>query len=289
MDASRARHLHAVDAVDLPGDDFTRSQDDLFAHLVPYVGSADALWRLDPEPLPDEPFGWSAVDDADRSFVADVLGQTDQCCDLVLDVEYRTITRRILARVAARVRARSGVARTGALRSRPGVAGLRLERHVRLPAAHARIVDLVVVRRGQLLRPGSHAAPRRRARARRRLVRRAAVPGDPTLLHSHFRETILIERHRQLEVAEERRTWSGDQGGRVTVRHLPAKVATAVKGVAEETGRALVYVGFGERIDDAHYLSLTVPEAHDLVRKVQRVLDAADAAELGLRIEHMFV
>src|SRR6476661_3198578 len=83
---SPIRHLRAVEAgflrtdhradqnaPELAGDDFTRRQLDLFDHLIEAVGDADALWRLDVKPLPDEPFDWSAVQHEDREFVAEVL------------------------------------------------------------------------------------------------------------------------------------------------------------------------------------------------------------------------
>ena len=52
---------------ELAGDDFTRRQLDLFGHLIEAVGGADALWRLDVKPLPDEPFDWTAVQPEDES------------------------------------------------------------------------------------------------------------------------------------------------------------------------------------------------------------------------------
>src|SRR5215207_7526430 len=95
---SHERHLHLVDPCD---DDYARSQLDLFTPLVDVVGDADTLWRLDTDPLPDEEFHWSAVDPVDKAFVEEVVALSDECCRLVLDVEYQTIVRRILARVAA--------------------------------------------------------------------------------------------------------------------------------------------------------------------------------------------
>jgi hypothetical protein len=41
------------------------------------------------------------------------------------------------------------------------------------------------------------------------------------------------------------------------------------------TGRATVLIGFGEHVDDANFVMLTVPDAHELVRRVQSALDAA--------------
>jgi hypothetical protein len=40
-----------------------------------------------------------------------------------------------------------------------------------------------------------------------------------------------------------------------------------------DSGRAIVLVGFGEQLDDAEFVSLTIPDAHDLVRQVQVALD----------------
>ncbi len=64
------------------------------------VGGADALVALDDEPLPDEPFAWQGIPDDIRAPVADVLALVDRCCDEMLDAEYRTASRRFLARAA---------------------------------------------------------------------------------------------------------------------------------------------------------------------------------------------
>jgi hypothetical protein len=45
--------------------------------LVALVGGAEALRHLDVEPIPDEPFDWSAVEELDRPFVARVQGALD--------------------------------------------------------------------------------------------------------------------------------------------------------------------------------------------------------------------
>jgi len=34
-----------------------------------------------------------------------------------------------------------------------------------------------------------------------------------------------------------------------------------------------VLVGFGEHLEDAEFMSLTIPDAHDLVRQVESALD----------------
>ena len=65
------------------------------------AGSDDALRALDDRPLPDEGFDWAGIADDIRDKVADVLALSDRCCDEMLDVEYRTACRRLLARAAA--------------------------------------------------------------------------------------------------------------------------------------------------------------------------------------------
>jgi Domain of unknown function (DUF6398) len=69
--------------------------------LAREVGGRDQLDRLDATPLPDEPFEWAGIPDDVSAYVAEVLALTDRCCSELLDVEYRTASRRVLARVAA--------------------------------------------------------------------------------------------------------------------------------------------------------------------------------------------
>ncbi len=70
--------------------------------LAQEVGSHEQLDRLDTVPLPDEPFDWTGIPDDIAARVAEVLELTDRCCDELLDdVEYRTVARRVLARVAS--------------------------------------------------------------------------------------------------------------------------------------------------------------------------------------------
>lgn len=70
--------------------------------LAQAVGSDEQLDRLDTAPLPDEPFDWTGIPDDISARVAEVLELTDRCCgELLDDVEYRTVARRVLARVAS--------------------------------------------------------------------------------------------------------------------------------------------------------------------------------------------
>ena len=69
--------------------------------LVEAAGGDEALHTLDDVPLPDEEFDWTGIPDDVHAKVAEVVALCDRCCDEVLDVEYRTACRRLLARVAA--------------------------------------------------------------------------------------------------------------------------------------------------------------------------------------------
>jgi hypothetical protein len=81
------------------------------------VGGPEALAELDDEPLPDEPFDWTGIPDDVRDRVGEVLELLDRGCDDMLDVEHRTASRRVLARIArdgARVFRRPGRSDTAA-------------------------------------------------------------------------------------------------------------------------------------------------------------------------------
>jgi hypothetical protein len=65
------------------------------------VGDEAALDALDAEPLPDEPFAWHAVPADVHDRVGEVLALIDRCCTELLDGEYRTACRRLLADAAA--------------------------------------------------------------------------------------------------------------------------------------------------------------------------------------------
>ena len=111
----------------------------------------------------------------------------------------------------------------------------------------------------------------------RRSIRRGSTTSH--VLHSRFRASLVTQRDRMLEVAGRRRTWSVVRGNgvsaRVEVRVAPTKVVHAVKGVLADTGRATVLIGFGDQVEDADFVALTVPDAHELVRTVQLALDAS--------------
>ncbi|MGQ0624101.1 MAG: DUF6398 domain-containing protein [Sporichthyaceae bacterium] len=65
------------------------------------VGGPAALANLDAIPLPPEDFAWSAVPADIHERVGEVLELTDRCCADLLDAEFTTATRRLLADAAA--------------------------------------------------------------------------------------------------------------------------------------------------------------------------------------------
>jgi hypothetical protein len=92
-----------ADTADLP---FGPEESENFKHsmldwLALDVGGPIQLERLDDDPLPDEPFRWEGIPDDVTARVHEVLVLIDRCCEEMLDFEYRTACRRVLARVAS--------------------------------------------------------------------------------------------------------------------------------------------------------------------------------------------
>ncbi len=90
--------LAAMGVLDEPERDYP---DIMLDTLRRAVGGDAALDVLDAEPLPDEPFDWAGVPDDVHDRVGEVLELADRCCTELLDREYRTVCRRLLADIAA--------------------------------------------------------------------------------------------------------------------------------------------------------------------------------------------
>jgi len=100
--------------------------------------------------------------------------------------------------------------------------------------------------------------------------------GDPALLHSAYRSGLIAQRDALLEIESRTRKWSMlDDGRTARVHAAPMKVVVAAQGIVAEGNRATLLVGFGDNLDDASFFSLSIPDAHELVRAVQHALDAA--------------
>ena len=198
--AGSTRHLYVVGSRNGP------PESEAYRGMATIVGGLDVLWLLDTEPVPDEPFDWSCVEPRDREYVTAVLELSDACCDALFDGEFRTIARRILARVAAHD-------------PRP------LRRSLDAPRTAAGLVWLVFQASadsgGRSSRPAkpiwawlgvSNASDRGRAlRAAAGLVPEsipverlpnAMILGDATLLHSRYRARLIRRRDATAEVLQ---------------------------------------------------------------------------------------
>jgi hypothetical protein len=97
--------LSAMGMLD-PDDPWARPEAHSFEEIVldslrRAVGGDKALRKLGDRPLRDEAFKWEGVPDDVRERVGEVLALSDRCCDEMFDVEFRTASRRFLARAAA--------------------------------------------------------------------------------------------------------------------------------------------------------------------------------------------
>jgi hypothetical protein len=254
-----------------------RRRDSLLVPLVTLVGDEHALFALDADPVPDEPFAWSDVEPADRAFVTEIVTRTDRACDLLLDVEFRTITRRLVARVARRdPRA--------------------LRRGTNVARAAAAFVWLAGRASGEFGRRGPRPSHSlwdwfgvSNASDRAYTLRRAAglepnaslfdpwtdelSLGDASLLHSRFRAQILRRRDAVLELERGRQRWHPRADGTVEITARPAAVVVAGRGTEREAGVPKLLLGLGDNVDDADYFALTIAEAKSLVARVQSALD----------------
>ena len=100
------QYLRGIGSIGRPGPaagliDQQNLQDMLLDYFAQHVGGRAQLDGLDGTPLPDEPFSWSGIPDDVTARVSEVLTLADRCCDELLDTEYRTVSRRVLARIAA--------------------------------------------------------------------------------------------------------------------------------------------------------------------------------------------
>jgi hypothetical protein len=111
-----------VDTEDMADMPFGPEESENFEHsmldwLALDVGDPIQLDQLDDDSLPDEPFRWDGISDDVTARVNEVLALSDRCCDEMLDVEFRTACRRVLACVASRepeIFCRKGRAETAA-------------------------------------------------------------------------------------------------------------------------------------------------------------------------------
>jgi len=92
--------MGVLDDTDLVDHRLWSWEERLLESLRRAVGGDEALDNLHDDPLPDEPFNWEGIAEDVQARVGEVLERCDRACDEMLDVEYRTACRRLLALVA---------------------------------------------------------------------------------------------------------------------------------------------------------------------------------------------
>lgn len=256
---------------------------DLFSELLPHVDDLPALLDLNTEPLPDEAFDWSGVDTRDRAMVAAVLERCDAACDALLDTEFRTIARRILALLATRdprpLRRTTNYDRLAAgivwLAGRGnGEFGRRAPRW----RSARRVADWFGVTncadRGSSIRKAAGLVPEVLDRYPSFLD---AMPlGSTVLLHSQLRHWLITQRDACLRVESERRRWSLSPDGRsVACRAERVGPVAVTRGHEPEGNETMVLVALGApgvSLDEADLYGLSLAEARRLVEMLRRAL-----------------
>jgi hypothetical protein len=254
---------------------------DKMRRLQAFVGGYDELMHLDAEPLPDEEFEWSPIERQDEAFIARVLKLVDDCCDQMLDNEYRTIARRILACVAIqdpRVLRRSANAHRFAaglvwLAGRGSGAFARTGIRPRGPDLWRWFGVTDCSDRGRSLRSVAGLFPD--ADLIDYVNCEELALGDAELLHSRYRKNLTIQRDAELAATADAKgspVVSFDDGRLVvaaeTIAVLGASKSLPVKG--ERLGICIV---LGTELDSARCYDLSIPDAHKLVYCLQAALD----------------
>lgn len=252
--------------------------------LIERVGSATILEALTADPLPDEPFDWSAVMDEDRAFVAEVLVLADRCCDEMLDVEFRTIARRILARCA---RGEPRALRRSANRARfaAGLVWLAGKANGEFALRSRWNADSLWLwfgvnscsERGISIRKAACLIPEPRTWEPLYDRDPTIKLGDPSLLHSRTRAQ-LMQRRDTARGVEARplgaHAWSMLADGKTAeVRARPARAVAVLKGNIANTGRVQMMIGLGESLPGASFFALSIPDAYDLLDRLEHALD----------------
>lgn len=253
--------------------------------LIERVGSYEALDELDAEPIPDEPFDWTDVTDQDRAFVSEVLALTDRCCAEHLDVEYRTIARRILARLVfvdpRPLRRSPNAARFAAgLVWLTGNANGLFQRRSRMKAGAVWSWFGVTscVERGRSIRTAAGLIPAVQTVRGIFSSEHVIKLGEVSLLHSRTRAELVKRRdamrtfHPELAVATPPPHRLPD-GRTIEVHARPARAVVVASGVIAETNRRQLMIGLGEEVTGAEYFALSVPDAYDLLHRLVDELD----------------
>jgi hypothetical protein len=253
--------------------------------LQAFVGGFDALMHLDSAPLPDDEFDWSSVAPRDEAFVAAVLALVDHCCEYLLDHEYRTIARRILARVAARdprvLRRSANTQRFAAalvwLAGRGSGAFARRGPPPRSPQLWRWFGVTDCSERGRGLRGAAGLFPDTDLAeyAYFHALDEIAL-GDAALLHSGFREGLLVRRDARIEYAAATARRDSPvvslEGNDLIIASEPIAVFGAAKSLPVDGERLAICIVLGTELDRATCYHVSISDAHKLVQCVQSAL-----------------
>ncbi len=256
--------------------------------LAAKVGGIAALESLHADPLPDEPFDDSTVEAADMAFVADVVARIDDVSSRLLDVEYRTIAYRLLARVLYNdpkpVRRSTRANRVAAsiihaVLSGNGCIG-RLPGQFRASDIAAQFGTTSVggsartlVRAAHFEEPGveDEDFPR---------YRTELVLASPEFLNSSRRARLLSERYAMIATLEDHETLVAGRRPVVHLSHGPrshrstiARVEVVTKGHTQ-TGEIMMLVGLKALVPkpEVEMFALNVSEAQYLADLLHRAL-----------------
>lgn len=260
--------------------------------LADEVGGIAALESLDAKRHPDEPFDYGAVLGDDRAVAAIIVALTDEQCAQRLDIEYRTIARRFLARVLTNdpktVRRSNRPSRVAAgimhaILSANGRIG-RLPEQFRaaevgqwfdITSSGSTANSLVVAARFDPVDNDRHWHYRDHAQ----------LP-SPLLLHSSTRERLVARRNAAIEGFEEH---EARRDGRRPVVHLGdrfgdhrcslAELAVVNKGTSTD-GQTMVLLGFAPLVPvpELDLYALPVSEARRLAAALNRALTRSASA-----------
>jgi hypothetical protein len=287
-----SRHLSAVPTnasaeshADAPqlgdrGEPYSPGADEM-RRLQAFVGGYDALMHLDAEPLPSAKFEWSPIEPQDEAFVAQVLELVDACCEQMLDDEYRTIARRILACVAIQdppvLRRSANADRFAAglvwLAGRGSGAFARTGSRPRGPDLWRWFGVTDCSDRGRSLRAAAGLFPEGD------LIHYVNCDelalGEAELLHSQFRKSLITQRDAQLAATADAQgspVVSFDDG-RLVIAAETIAVLGAAKSLPVKGERLGICIVLGTELDNAKCYDLSIPDAHKLIYCLQAALD----------------
>jgi hypothetical protein len=254
--------------------------------LQAFVGGFDALMHLDTEPLPREDFDWSSVETRDGSFVAWVLTLVSRCCDELLDDQYRTIAWRILARVASRdprvLRRSDNAERLAAglvwLAGRGSGAFARQGFHPRSAELWRWFGVTDCAERGRGLRAAAGLSPDADLEdyVDSHPCSDAIALGDAALLHSRYRESLIMQRDARIKYAAASARRDSPvvslEGNDLIIASEPIAVFGAAKSLPVDGERLGICIVLGTELDRATCYHVSIPDARKLVQCVQSAL-----------------